>query len=114
MYGQLTKTTLAALVAGALMSASGIATAQSLTLKISGENPETGLDLQMAQKFADVLTEQMGDDFSYELFHTQALGDENVHLQMIRTGQIDIYPMGSDAVKLDPAWAVFDLPFLFK
>ncbi|MGI9416787.1 MAG: TRAP transporter substrate-binding protein [Geminicoccaceae bacterium] len=111
-----TKTALAALVAGVLVSLGGAATAtaQSLTLKISGENPETGLDLQMAQKFADVLSEQLGDDFSYELFHTQALGDENVHLQMIRTGQIDIYPMGSDAVKLDPAWAVFDMPFLFS
>jgi tripartite ATP-independent transporter DctP family solute receptor len=34
-------------------------------------------------------------------------------MQMIRTGQIDIYPMGSDAVKLDSGWAVFDMPFLF-
>ncbi|NJO37851.1 MAG: TRAP transporter substrate-binding protein [Rhizobiales bacterium] len=104
--------------AALLLAATGLAPtavqAQTLTLKISGENPATGLDLQMAQKFADILTEQLGDDFSYELFHTQALGDENVHLQMIRTGQIDIYPMGSEAVSLDPSWAIFDMPFLFK
>jgi tripartite ATP-independent transporter DctP family solute receptor len=89
------------------------ASAQSLTLRISGENPANGNDLVMAQKFADLMKEALGDDFSYELFHTQALGDENVHMQMIRTGQIDIYPMGSDAVKLDGGWAVFDMPFLF-
>jgi tripartite ATP-independent transporter DctP family solute receptor len=114
MYRHLTRTACAAALALALVGPGGGAAAQSLTLKISGENPASGLDLQMAQKFADVLSEKMGDGFSYELFHTQALGDENVHLQMIRTGQIDIYPMGSDAVKLDPAWAVFDLPFLFE
>lgn len=114
MYRQLLKAPLIAAVALSFAWTSATAVAQSLALKISGENPESGLDLQMAQKFADVLTEMLGDNFSYELFHTQALGDENVHLQMIRTGQIDIYPMGSDAVKLDPAWAVFDLPFLFK
>ncbi|MEZ5930438.1 MAG: TRAP transporter substrate-binding protein [Alphaproteobacteria bacterium] len=104
-------------IAAALaLAAAGLAptAAKAQTLKISGENPASGLDLQMAQKFADILTEQLGDDFSYELFHTQALGDENVHLQMIRTGQIDIYPMGSEAVSLDPAWAIFDMPFLFK
>jgi tripartite ATP-independent transporter DctP family solute receptor len=105
---------LGALCALAVMLAtSGDVAAQSLTLRISGENPPTGNDLKMAQKFADLLKEELGDDFSYELFHTQALGDENVHLQMIRTGQIDIYPMGSDAVKLDAGWAIFDMPFLF-
>jgi tripartite ATP-independent transporter DctP family solute receptor len=89
------------------------AAAQSLTLRISGENPPTGNDIKMAQKFAELLEEKLGDNFDHELFHTQALGDENVHLQMIRTGQIDVYPMGSDAVSLDKAWAVFDMPFLF-
>lgn len=35
-------------------------------------------------------------------------------MQMIRTGQIDVYPMGSDAVSLDGKWAIFDMPFLFS
>lgn len=90
------------------------AQAQSLKLRISGENPLTGLDLQMAERFAENLKAELGDDLEYEFFHTQALGDENVHLQMIRTGQIDVYPMGSDAVTLDGKWAVFDMPFLFS
>ena len=111
------RTTVLCLFGAAALALSGAVTdasAQSLTLRISGENPATGNDLVMAQKFADLLKEELGDDFSYELFHTQALGDETVHLQMIRTGQIDIYPMGSDAVQLDSSWAVFDMPFLFK
>jgi tripartite ATP-independent transporter DctP family solute receptor len=107
-------TSLAVVAAVALVAPAGTATAQTLELRISGENPMTGLDLQMAQRFAEILEERLGDDFSYELFHTEALGDEQVHLQQIRTGQIDVYPMGSDAVQLDPAWAVFDMPFLFE
>lgn len=102
------------LLAGALVAPLGAASAQQLKLRISGENPQTGLDLQMAKRFGDNLKAALGDAFAYDFFHTQALGNEVVHLQMIRTGQIDIYPMGSDAVQLDPAWAVFDMPFLFK
>jgi tripartite ATP-independent transporter DctP family solute receptor len=108
-------TSLTVIGAVALAAApTGTASAQTLELRISGENPMSGLDLQMAQRFAEILEERLGDDFSYELFHTEALGDEQVHLQQIRTGQIDVYPMGSDAVQLDPAWAVFDMPFLFE
>jgi tripartite ATP-independent transporter DctP family solute receptor len=103
-----------AFAAGLALATTGGAGAQELTLRISGENPPSGNDIKMAQKFADLLKEELGDDFEFELFHTQALGDENVHVQMIRTGQIDVYPMGSDAVKLDKKWAIFDMPFLFK
>ena len=102
-----------ALALALLIAPAGTAEAQSLSLRIAGENPATGLDLVMAQRFADNLEEALGDEFDYEIFHTQALGDETVHLQMIRTGQIDVYPMGSDVVQLDPKWAVFDMPFLF-
>jgi TRAP-type transport system periplasmic protein len=86
---------------------------ETLSLRISGENPLVGLDLQMAQRFIEILEAELGDDFEYEFFHTESLGDEVVHMQMIRTGQIDVYPMGSDAIQLDPTWAIFDLPFVF-
>jgi tripartite ATP-independent transporter DctP family solute receptor len=105
-------------VAGALVMALALspvgAAAQALSLRISGENPITGLDLIMAQTFAENLEAELGDDFDHEFFHTQALGNEVVHLQMIRTGQIDVYPMGSDAVQLDSRWAIFDMPFLIS
>jgi TRAP-type transport system periplasmic protein len=108
------RTALALLGAAAVALSALPASAQDLTLRISGENPAVGLDLQMAQRFADNLEAELGDAFSYELFHTGALGNEDVHLQMIRTGQIDVYPMGSDAVSLDSKWAIFDMPFLFS
>jgi tripartite ATP-independent transporter DctP family solute receptor len=91
-----------------------LAAQETLSLRISGENPLVGLDLQMAQRFIEILQEELGDDFEHEFFHTESLGDEVVHMQMIRTGQIDVYPMGSDAIQLDPTWAIFDLPFVFK
>jgi tripartite ATP-independent transporter DctP family solute receptor len=91
-----------------------VAAQETLSLRVSGENPLTGLDLQMAQRFIEVLQAELGDDFEHEFFHTESLGDEVVHMQMIRTGQIDVYPMGSDAIQLDPKWAIFDLPFVFK
>lgn len=103
----------AAAVAIAAAAAMPVA-AQELSLRISGENPITGFDLQMAQRFAENLEAELGDDFSYEFFHTGALGDETVHMQQIRTGQLDVYPMGSDAVSLDSKWAIFDMPFLFS
>lgn len=102
-----------AIAASCIVLPATLASADTLHLRISAENPMTGLDLQMAERFAQLLEEKLGDEFTYELHHTGALGDENVHLQMIRTGQIDVYPMGSDAVELDEAWAVFDMPFLF-
>jgi TRAP-type transport system periplasmic protein len=105
------KGAVAALALSVVTSAAG---AQELQLRISGENPMSGHDLRMAEFFAQALEEELGDDFSYELFHTQALGNEEVHLQMIRTGQIDVYPLGSDAVSLDPKWAIFDMPFLLS
>lgn len=104
----------AVLLLGAAMTMPAVTQAQTLALRISGENPMTGLDLQMAERFAQNLEAALGDGFDHEFFHTQALGDENVHMQMIRTGQIDVYPMGSDAVSLDGRWAIFDMPFLFS
>jgi tripartite ATP-independent transporter DctP family solute receptor len=112
------KTRMLASIFGALAMTLAAASAgqaqEPLKLRISGENPLAGLDLQMAERFANNLETALGDGFEHEFFHTQALGNEVVHLQMIRTGQIDVYPMGSDAVQLDPKWAIFDMPFLFK
>lgn len=89
------------------------ASAQSLKFRMSSEDPASSPLPIMARKFGDILAGKL-DGFEYDMFDTASLGDEVVHMQMIRTGQIDVYPMGSDAVALDPAWAIFDMPFLFK
>ncbi len=101
-------------LAMALATAPMASAQEPLKLRISGENPLAGLDLQMAERFANNLETALGDGFKHEFFHTGALGNEVVHLQMIRTGQIDVYPMGSDAVQLEKKWAIFDMPFLLK
>lgn len=89
------------------------AQAEELTLRMSGPSPAVSMDTILLQTMADKLKEKLGDGFKSDFHHSAALGDENVHMQQIRTGQIDITPLGSDAVQLDPSWAVFELPFLF-
>ena len=56
-----------------------VAAQETLSLRISGENPLSGLDLQMAQRFIEILQEELGDNFEHEFFHTESLGDEVVH-----------------------------------
>lgn len=89
------------------------AQADVLTLRMASPSPTASMDTILMQAMADKLKEKLGDDFKSDFHHSAALGDENVHMQQIRTGQIDITPLGSDAVQLDPSWAVFELPFLF-
>jgi tripartite ATP-independent transporter DctP family solute receptor len=97
----------------ALALQTGGAAAQSLQLRMSSEDPPASPLPVMARKFGEELQSRI-PDAAIEMFDTGALGDEVVHMQMVRTGQIQIYPMGSDAVALDPAWAIFDMPFLFR
>jgi tripartite ATP-independent transporter DctP family solute receptor len=114
MTGQIKTMMLAATLAVASTFSIVTAQAEPLKLRLSGESPASGLDIMLIQRMADILKEKMGDDFEFELFHTEALGDEVVHMQQVRSGQIDVYPMGSDAVQLDTSWAFLDMPFLFK
>lgn len=103
---------LAALALGAALFTAP-ASAQPLHLKIASPSPAGGFDTIMAQKIADKMKAKLGDQFTYELFDNATIGDEVVHMQQVRTGQIDMTPLGSDAVTLDPVWAVFDMPFIF-
>jgi len=106
-------------IAGASVMVLGVvalvlpAESAGLELRMSSPSPATTMDTLLMQTMAGRLKEKLGDDFKGDFYHSGALGDENVHLQQIRTGQIDVTPLGSDAVQLDPAWAVFELPFLF-
>jgi tripartite ATP-independent transporter DctP family solute receptor len=106
------KALLSALVLGLPLAAPALA--EPLALKIASPSPTDGFDTVVAQKLADKLKEKLGDDFTYEFFDNATIGDEVVHMQQVRTGQIDVTPLGSDAVELDKAWSVFDMPFMFK
>lgn len=96
-----------------VLFASLSAIAQPLQLRLSVEHELGAQTTNMLQDFADRLKEKLGEEAEIELFHSGQLGDEIVHMEQVRTGQLDVYPLGSDAIVLDEKWAIFDMPFLF-
>ncbi|MDX1528299.1 MAG: TRAP transporter substrate-binding protein [Gammaproteobacteria bacterium] len=104
-------TVLSALLAAALVSSG--ASAEVLKLRLSVESTPGASTQHMLASFRDALKAELGDQVAIEYFDSGTLGDEIVHMQQVRTGQLDVIPIGSDAVQLDSKWAVFDIPFLF-
>ena len=88
--------------------------AEPLKLRMSVESTPGASTQHMLVSFRDALKIEMGDDVAIEYFDSGTLGDEIVHMQQVRTGQLDVIPIGSDAVQLDSKFAVFDIPFLFS
>lgn len=105
-------TTLLPVLLAAVMVSSG-ANAEVLKLRLSVESTPGASTQHMLASFRDALKEELGDQVDIEYFDSGTLGDEIVHMQQVRTGQLDVIPIGSDAVQLDSKWAVFDIPFLF-
>ena len=97
----------------AFMWAAG-ANAEALKIRMSVESTPGASTQYMLASFRDALKAEMGDAVSIEYFDSGTLGDEIVHMQQVRTGQLDVIPIGSDAVQLDKKFAVFDIPFLFS
>ncbi len=96
------------------LAAATVVQAQALKLRLSVESTPGASTQHMLASFRDALKEEMGDDVDIEFFDSGTLGDEIVHMQQVRTGQLDVIPIGSDAVQLDSKFAVFDIPFLFS
>jgi TRAP-type C4-dicarboxylate transport system substrate-binding protein len=90
------------------------ASADVLKLRLSVESTPGAATQHMLASFRDFLKGELGDQVDIEFFDSGTLGDEIVHMEQVRTGQLDVIPIGSDAVGLDSKWAVFDIPFLFK
>ncbi|HSS64987.1 MAG TPA: TRAP transporter substrate-binding protein DctP, partial [Gammaproteobacteria bacterium] len=103
-------TTLLPVLLAAVMVSSG-ANAEVLKLRLSVESTPGASTQHMLASFRDALKEELGDQVDIEYFDSGTLGDEIVHMQQVRTGQLDVIPIGSDAVQLDSKWAVFDIPF---
>ena len=97
----------------AFMWAAG-ANAEALKIRMSVESTPGASTQYMLASFRDALKAEMGDAVSIEYFDSGTLGDEIVHMQQVRTGQLDVIPIGSDAVQLDKKFAVFYRPFLFS
>jgi tripartite ATP-independent transporter DctP family solute receptor len=93
--------------------APGQSGAEVLKLRLSVESTPGASTQHMLASFRDYLMIELGDQVEIEYFDSGTLGDEIVHMEQVRTGQLDVIPIGSDAVALDSKWAVFDIPFLF-
>ena len=102
------------LAAAALLGAPGVHAQDALKLRLSVESTPGAATQHMLASFRDALKEELGDKVAIEFFDSGTLGDEIVHMQQVRTGQLDVIPIGSDAVQLDSKFAVFDIPFLFS
>ncbi len=101
------------LVLAAALCTSSAGAQDALDLRMSVESTPGASTQQILGVFRDALKEELGDAVAIEYFDSGTLGDEIVHMQQVRTGQLDVVPIGSDAVQLDPKFAVFDIPFLF-
>jgi tripartite ATP-independent transporter DctP family solute receptor len=93
--------------------APGQAAADTVNLRLSVETPQGDPLNTMLRTFAEVLEARVGDGVSIELFDGGALGDEIAQMELVRAGEVDVVPMGSDVVEIDNKFAVFDMPFLF-
>jgi tripartite ATP-independent transporter DctP family solute receptor len=112
---RLTRNFVAALTTIALVAifAPGIAQAGSVKLKLSVESPQGDPLNVMLRAFAGSLEKRVGDKVALEIFDGGALGDEIAQMELIRAGEVQVVPMGSDVVEIDKHFGIFDMPFLF-
>ena len=75
--------------------------ADVLKLRLSVESTPGAATQHMLASFRDYLKGELGDQVEIEFFDSGTLGDEIVHMEQVRTGQLDVIPIGSDAVALD-------------
>ena len=101
------------LVSLAMLSAVGPASADTVGLKLSVETPQGDPLNVMLRAFAESLESRVGDQVSIEIFDGGVLGDEIAQMELVRAGEVDVVPMGSDVVEIDKHFAIFDMPFLF-
>lgn len=102
------------LLASSVLAAAGAATAQELTFRLSTEVAQTQhAEGDILLQLSEELKERFGDTANVEVFHA-VLGNEQVHIDQVRTGQIDVYSLGSEVMTMDTKWSVFELPFLFS
>ncbi|MGZ9811690.1 TRAP transporter substrate-binding protein [Pseudoroseicyclus sp. H15] len=81
-------------------------------LRMAVETPPGDPLNVMLSTFRDEIDAAGG--FTADYYESGALGDEAALTELLRAGQVDVVPLGSDVVELDSKFAVFDLPFLFE
>lgn len=99
----------AALGLGALAAPALAQTKMRLAVETNSGDP---LNIMLAG-FRDALATSAGKEVTIEFFEGGALGDETALMELIRAGEVQVVPMGSDVVTLDKGFSVLDTPFLF-
>ena len=104
----------------------GIATVIGLAVGSTGVNAQTNLRLAvettpgdplnvMLTKFRDELqASATSDELTIEFFDGGSLGDEIALMEMVRVGEVQVVPLGSDVVQLDKQFAVFETPLRIR
>jgi TRAP-type transport system periplasmic protein len=113
MFSRRTLTTLALCAPRGGVALADQVVAADLDLKMPVESAPGAATQVMLATFRDALKDALGEAVAIEYYDGGTLGDEIVHMEMVRSGQLDVIPIGSDAVQLDAKWATFDMPFLF-
>ena len=100
------------LLAGILSAGTAMAQTQMrLAVETTGGDPTN----VMLSAFRDELKKTAGDSVAIEFFDGGALGDEFALSELLRAGQVEVIPLGSDGiVALDSKFSIFDTPFLFS
>lgn len=90
------------------------AAAEPLTFVMAVETPPGDTLSNMLTYVAEELETEIGDRIEIERFYSGARGDEAAILEAVRAGQIDMVPVGSDIVSLNPIFGILEVPFLFQ
>ena len=79
---------LSAFLAAAALLGSADLHAEALKLRLSVESTPGAATQHMLASFRDFLEEELGAGVEIEFFDSGTLGDEIVHMQQVRTGQM--------------------------
>lgn len=103
------------LLAFGLFAFSSLCSVQAATEIRLGHVGEPGsLMEKTAKEFAKRANEQLGDEYKVETYGSSQLGSDTEMLRKLKLGTIDLALPSTVMSSVDPAFAVFEMPFLIK
>ncbi|MBX9462357.1 MAG: DctP family TRAP transporter solute-binding subunit [Aquamicrobium sp.] len=104
----------AGLLAATMFAGTAAAEFNSRSIKVSNGAPKEHPVAAGVDAMAACLEEGSGGEMSLRGFYSGALGDDLDATQSVRSGSLEMVVAGADALAgIEPAIAVFGLPFLF-
>lgn len=86
-----------------------------LVLRLATQNPDTNITTRTMRRFADLVAEKSGGAIQVDIYPNAQLGAEDVVLQQILTGSLDMAPMSASVLgNVVPEAGIFSIPFLFR